>query len=48
MRRKGFEPSQALSHQVLSLARLTTPASPHKNMQICKFKSYSIRNFEQL
>ena len=29
MRMKGFEPSQALSQQILSLSRLTTPAHPH-------------------
>src|SRR3989344_5021400 len=29
MRSKGFEPSQALSQQILSLSRLTTPATPH-------------------
>src|SRR3989344_2010770 len=28
MRGGGFEPPKALSHQVLSLARLATPASP--------------------
>ena len=29
MRNKGFEPLQALSHESLNLARLTTPAIPH-------------------
>ena len=28
MRRRGFEPLQALSHCGLNAARLTTPASP--------------------
>lgn len=30
MRVTGFEPAQALSHRILSPARLTTPAHPHK------------------
>jgi hypothetical protein len=29
MRKKGFEPSQALSHWSLNPARLTAPALPH-------------------
>ena len=29
MREEGFEPSQALSHWILSPARLTAPALPH-------------------
>lgn len=29
MRKKGFEPSQALSYWSLNPARLTTPALPH-------------------
>ncbi len=33
MRKKGFEPSQALSYWSLSPARLTTPALPHKENQ---------------
>lgn len=32
MRMKGFEPLQALSYESLNLARLTTPAHPHKNL----------------
>ena len=38
MRKKGFEPSQALSHESLNLARLTTPALPHKIMINCGYK----------
>jgi hypothetical protein len=30
MRGTGFEPAQALSYWILSPARLTTPAPPHK------------------
>jgi hypothetical protein len=30
MRGTGFGPAQALSHKSLNLARLTTPATPHK------------------
>lgn len=30
MRRRGFEPLQALSQHGLNVSRLTTPASPHK------------------
>ncbi len=30
MRGTGFEPVNALSNESLNLARLTTPASPHK------------------
>ena len=50
MRKKGFEPSQALSHESLNLARLTTPALPLGNtikLQYKKFYKLTIQiNFE--
>ena len=48
MRKKGFEPSQALSYWSLNPARLTTPALPHafnKNYLYKKlYKSLKITN----
>ena len=38
MREEGFEPSQALSHNVLSVARLTAPAFPRKNNTFHAYK----------
>ena len=38
MRKKGFEPSQALSHESLNLARLTTPALPHDKSKLNSIK----------
>lgn len=40
MRVEGFEPSQALSHESLSLARLTTPAYPHENKGFSQYKKF--------
>ena len=42
MRKKGFEPSQALSHESLNLARLTTPALPHKKNKTNPIKKLTI------
>ena len=39
MRKRGIEPLQALSHLVLSQARLTTPALPHKKNPLVLFES---------
>ncbi len=38
MRSTGFGPAQALSQQILSLSRLTTPATPQKQ----KYENYSV------
>ena len=40
MRKKGFEPSQALSYESLNLARLTTPALPHENNEDLAYKKF--------
>ena len=40
MRNKGFEPLQALSHESLNLARLTTPAIPRKKFNLKEYKSF--------
>jgi hypothetical protein len=40
MRKKGFEPSQTLSHKSLNLARLTTPALPHNLSRIFAYKKF--------
>lgn len=40
MRKKGFEPLQALSHKSLNLARLTTPALPLKKERKLRYKKF--------
>ena len=42
MREEGFEPSQALSHLVLSQAHLTALALPHKNKLPTEYKKLGI------
>ncbi len=49
MRKKGFEPSQALSHWSLNPARLTTPALPHQIMLIFDYKKfYKLKVFSKI
>ena len=40
MRSKGFEPLEALSHESLNLARLTTPAFPLKLIKNFPYKNF--------
>jgi hypothetical protein len=40
MRNKGFEPLQALSHESLNLAHLTTLAIPHVNSIFSAYKKF--------
>ena len=40
MRGTGFEPAQALSYESLNLARLTTPAPPHKITNSIPYKKF--------
>ncbi len=41
MRGGGFEPPKALSHRILSPARLTAPEPSHKELNNHQFKNYS-------
>jgi hypothetical protein len=48
MRKKGFEPSQTLSHKSLNLARLTTPALPLNFRRCFRYKKlYSKKIFKE-
>ena len=42
MRERGFEPLQALSYDGLNVARLTAPASPHKEKDKRGYKSVAL------